>query len=183
MCVFDFNNLRTINNNLGHDKGDEYIKMEEAAAKQKMNIQILENINAQGYAFSSCMCCDALLDQYYVLRAGSKFFLADDGSYSGAVEQIIQELSTEENRKNLRRQLQIEYLSEHLTKDSGKFELPYQYQYGENVYRGRMTILYLNGTEDGRLHHFILGFETFQNETEENEKRRLTRYYEQLRQP
>lgn len=62
MCVFDFNNLRTINNNLGHDKGDEYIKMEEAAAKQKMNIQILENINAQGYAFSSCMCCDALLD-------------------------------------------------------------------------------------------------------------------------
>ena len=174
MCVFDLNNLRTINNNLGHDKGDEYIrsfaiqlreavpeeffagrdggdefiavlkgldhngvreclqnirdhaaeysrknpempisyaagyalssdfdgctmrdlfrfadknmyidknraKMEEAAAKQKMNIQILENISAQGYEFSSCMYCDALLDQYYVLRSGSKFFLADDG--------------------------------------------------------------------------------------------------------
>lgn len=62
-------------------------KMEEAAAKQKMNIQILENISAQGYEFSSCMYCDALLDQYYVLRSGSKFFLADDGSYSGAVEQ------------------------------------------------------------------------------------------------
>ena len=279
MCVFDLNNLRTINNNLGHDKGDEYIrsfaiqlreavpeeffagrdggdefiavlkgldhngvreclqnirdhaaeysrknpempisyaagyalssdfdgctmrdlfrfadknmyidknraKMEEAAAKQKMNIQILENISAQGYEFSSCMYCDALLDQYYVLRSGSKFFLADDGSYSGAVEQIIQELSTEENRKDLRLQLQIEYLSEHLTEDSGKFELPYQYQYGENVYRGRMTLLYLNGTEDGRLHHFILGFETFQNrnENEANEKHRLARYYEQLRQ-
>ena len=279
MCVFNLNNLRTINNNLGHDKGDEYIrsfaiqlreavpeeffagrdggdefiavlkgldhngvreclqnirdhaaeysrknpempisyaagyalssdfdgctmrdlfrfadknmyidknraKMEEAAAKQKMNIQILENISAQGYEFSSCMYCDALLDQYYVLRSSSKFFLADDGSYSGAVEQIIQELSTEENRKDLRLQLQIEYLSEHLTKDSGKFELPYQYQYGENVYRGRMTLLYLNGTEDGRLHHFILGFETFQNrnENEANEKHRLARYYEQLRQ-
>ena len=25
MCVFDMNNLRTINNTLGHDKGDEYI--------------------------------------------------------------------------------------------------------------------------------------------------------------
>ena len=167
MCVFDLNNLRTINNNLGHDKGDEYIrsfaiqlreavpeeffagrdggdefiavlrgldhngvreclqnirdhaaeysrknpempisyaagyalssdfdgctmrelfrfadknmyidknraKMEEAAAKQKMNIQILENISAQGYEFSSCMYCDALLDQYYVLRSGSQ---------------------------------------------------------------------------------------------------------------
>ena len=99
-------------------------KMEEATAKQKMNIQILENISAQGYEFSSCMYCDALLDQYYVLKSGSKFFLADDGSYSGAVEQIIQELSTEENRKDLRLQLQIEYLSEHLTEDSGEFELP-----------------------------------------------------------
>ena len=48
-------------------------KMEEAAAKQKMNIQILENISAQGYEFSSCMYCDALLDQYYVLRSGSNF--------------------------------------------------------------------------------------------------------------
>lgn len=29
------------------------------------------------------------MDQYVVLRASSEFFLADDGSYSGAVEQII----------------------------------------------------------------------------------------------
>lgn len=26
LCVFDMNNLRTINNNLGHEKGDEYIR-------------------------------------------------------------------------------------------------------------------------------------------------------------
>ena len=26
LCVFDLNNLRTVNNNLGHDKGDEYIR-------------------------------------------------------------------------------------------------------------------------------------------------------------
>ena len=26
ICVFDLNNLRIINNNLGHDKGDEYIR-------------------------------------------------------------------------------------------------------------------------------------------------------------
>ena len=26
LCVFDLNNLRRINNNLGHDKGDEYIR-------------------------------------------------------------------------------------------------------------------------------------------------------------
>ena len=26
LCVFDLNNLRTINNTIGHDKGDEYIR-------------------------------------------------------------------------------------------------------------------------------------------------------------
>lgn len=168
MCVFDLNNLRTINNNLGHDKGDEYIrsfaiqlreavpeeffagrdggdefiavlkgldhegvrkclqnirnqaaeysrrhpempisyaagyalssdfegstmrelfrladknmyidknraKMEEAAEKQRMNIRLLEEITEKGFQFTDCIYCDALLDQYYVLRASSRF--------------------------------------------------------------------------------------------------------------
>ena len=166
VCVFDLNNLRTINNNLGHDKGDEYIrsfaiqlreavpeeffagrdggdefiavlkgldhegvrkclqnirnqaaeysrqhpempisyaagyalssdfegstmrelfrladknmyidknraKMEEAAEKQRMNIRLLEEITEKGFQFTDCIYCDALLDQYYVLRASS----------------------------------------------------------------------------------------------------------------
>ena len=69
-------------------------KIEEADEKQKMNIRILEKITEKGYQFSDCIYCDALPDQYYVLRASSHFFLAEDGSYSGAVEQIIQELGT-----------------------------------------------------------------------------------------
>ena len=69
----------------------------------------------------------ALLDQYYVLRASSHFFLAEDGSYSGAVEQIIQELGTDENRKTMRMELQTAYLAEHLKEDE-KIELLYQYE-------------------------------------------------------
>ena len=34
MCVFDLNNLRTINNNLGHDKGDEYILLQSSSVRQ-----------------------------------------------------------------------------------------------------------------------------------------------------
>ena len=47
-----------------------------------------------------------------------------------------------------------------------------------------MTALFVNNTEDGRLHHFILGFEPFQNKNENtsDEKTRLNRYYEQLKQ-
>lgn len=279
MCVFDLNNLRTINNNLGHDKGDEYIrsfaiqlreavpeeffagrdggdefiavlkgldhegvrkclqnirnqaaeysrqhpempisyaagyalssdfegstmrelfrladknmyidknraKMEEAAEKQKMNIRLLEEITAKGYQFTDCIYCDALLDQYYVLRASSRFFLAEDGSYSGAVEQIVQELGMDENRKSMRNELQIPYLAEQLGDKGEKIELPYQYRRENSIRRGRMTVLFVNKTEDGRLHHFILGFEPFQNKNENtaDEKTRLNRYYEQLKQ-
>ncbi len=279
MCVFDLNNLRTINNNLGHDKGDEYIrsfaiqlreavpeeffagrdggdefiavlkgldhegvrkclqnirdhaadysrqhpempisyaagyamssdfegstmrelfrladknmyidknraKMEEAAEKQKMNIRLLEEITEKGFQFTDCIYCDALLDQYYVLRASSQFFLAEDGSYSGAVEQIIQELGTDENRKSMRKELQISYLAEQLDDKNEKVELPYQCQKENSIRRGRMTVLFVNNTKDGRLHHFILGFEPFQNKNENSadEKARLNRYYEQLKQ-
>ena len=47
-----------------------------------------------------------------------------------------------------------------------------------------MTALFVNNTEDGRLHHFILGFEPFQNKNENtaDERTRLNRYYEQLKQ-
>ena len=278
MCVFDLNNLRTINNNLGHDKGDEYIrsfaiqlreavpeeffagrdggdefiavlkgmdheevrkclqnirdhaaeysrqhpempisyaagyalssdfegstmrelfrladknmyidknraKMEEAAEKQRMNIRLLEEITEKGFQFTDCIYCDALLDQYYVLRASSRFFLAEDGSYSGAVEQIIQELGTDENRKSMRKELQISYLAEQITDKGEKLELLYQYRKENSICRGRMTALFVNNTEDGRLHHFILGFEPFQNKNENtsDEKTRLNRYYEQLK--
>ena len=279
MCVFDLNNLRTINNNLGHDKGDEYIrsfaiqlreavpeeffagrdggdefiavlkgldhegvrkclqnirnqaaeysrqhpempisyaagyalssdfegstmrelfrladknmyidknraKMEEAAEKQRMNIRLLEEITEKGFQFTDCIYCDALLNQYYVLRASSRFFLAEDGSYSGAVEQIVQELGTDENRKSMRKKLQISYLAEQIKDKGEKLELPYQYRKEDSICRGRMTALFVNNTEDGRLHHFILGFEPFQNKNENtaDEKTRLNRYYEQLKQ-
>ena len=159
-------------------------KMEEAAEKQKMNIRLLEEITAKGYQFTDCIYCDALLDQYYVLRASSRFFLAEDGSYSGAVEQIVQELGMDENRKSMRKKLQISYLAEQIKDKGEKLELSYQYRKEDSICRGRMTALFVNNTEDGRLHHFILGFEPFQNKNENtsDEKTRLNRYYEQLKQ-
>ena len=158
--------------------------MEEAAEKQRMNIRLLEEITEKGFQFTDCIYCDALLDQYYVLRASSRFFLAEDGSYSGAVEQIVQELGTDENRKSMRKKLQISYLAEQIKDKGEKLELPYQYRKEDSICRGRMTALFVNNTEDGRLHHFILGFEPFQNKNENtsDEKNRLNRYYEQLKQ-
>ena len=281
VCVFDLNNLRTINNNLGHDKGDEYIrsfaqqlrlavpqehfvgrdggdeflallygldhkgvqeslkmirtqtaeyseqhpemplsyavgyalstdfegnnlrelfrladknmyvdknraKMEEAAEVQRQNYALLDDIKVKGYQFTDCIYCDALLDEYRVLRASSGFFLADDGSYSGAVEQIVQELANDENRKELWKSLQLPYLGEALSVQENKLELLYsgaEQEHGEKRH-GRITILFGNNTKDGRLHHFILGFEVFHEvtNTAADEKMQLMQYYDQMKQ-
>lgn len=124
------------------------------------------------------------LDQYYVLRASSRFFLAEDGSYSGAVEQIVQELGTDENRKSMRKKLQISLSCRTDQGQRREAGASISVQEEDSICRGRMTALFVNNTEDGRLHHFILGFEPFQNKNENtaDERTRLNRYYEQLKQ-
>lgn len=279
ICVFDLNNLRNINNNLGHDKGDEYIrsfavqlriavadeyfvgrdggdefiavlknvtrgqveeclrdireqtakyskeypempisyavgyamsqdfeqstmrelfryadknmyidknraKMEEAAEEKRMNQRLLAKVKEMGYQFSDCLYCDAFMDQYRVLRASSKFFLAEDGSYSGAVEQIVHKLATDSTRKTIWTQLQINYLKEHVTKEHATQEISYQYTEEENLLHGKLTVIFCDTGRDKTLHHFILGFEVFhdRNVAVSDEKLQLTQYYEQMKQ-
>ena len=278
VCVFDLNNLRTINNNLGHDRGDEYIrsfgqqlrlavpqehfvgrdggdeflallygldhagvedvlqqlrtqtaaysaqhpemplsyaagyalstdfegsslrelfrhadknmyidknraKLEEAAAQKALNLQLLASVQEQGYHFSDCLYCDALLDQYRTLRARDGFFLAEDGSYTGAVEQIAKELCDPQDRFSLWNPLQPVRLQKALSADHPQQVLTYHKGEGADTQRGRITVLFCDAAPDGSLHHFLLGFENFLTGQETaDEKQRLSRYYEQLRQ-
>ena len=89
--------FRHADKNMYIDKNQAKIK--EAADRRALHIQILDGIRQQGFQFSDCLYCDALQDQYTVLRASSNFFLAEDGSYSGAVEQIVQKLADDSSRK------------------------------------------------------------------------------------
>ena len=61
-----------------------------------------------------------------------KFFLAENGSYSGAVEQIVRKLATDSTRKTIWTQLQIDYLKEHLTNKNFVHEISYQYRKGDS---------------------------------------------------
>ncbi len=299
VCVFDLNNLRTINNNLGHEKGDEYIKsfavqmrkalpdqyfagrdggdefiailtgvghadvqeclkaikkqaaeyseehpdmpisyaagyaissdfegctitmrdlfryadknmyvdknrakMEEAAERKKQDLALLHSIEARGYDFSSCMYCDALLDQYRMLRSSSSFILAGDGSYSGAVEEIVSSYSTEETRKDMWKMMQLPVLGRYLTSEDPELDLLCKFMVEkeqpaegagaadggsqETVYElrhGRITALFCDASDDGRLHHFVLGFEKFSNSNSDasDERAQFTRYYDQMK--
>lgn len=159
-------------------------KLEEAAKEKELHLKLLSSVREQGFHFLHCIYCDALTDQYKVLRAGSDFFLADDGSYSGAVEQILTRLSLADNGKSLRKQLQLETLNTTLTLTSSPIRLFCQYSDGDIFHRGRLTLLFLDANDSGQLHHFILGFETFQNieNSKTDEKSQLSQYYEQMKQ-
>ena len=58
------------------------------------------------------------MDQYEILRSSTGYFLAEDGNYSGAVEQIVEELATDRVRKEFWETLQLTSLEQQLTKDN-----------------------------------------------------------------
>lgn len=177
--------FRHADKNMYIDKNQAKIK--EAADRRALHIQILDGIRQQGFQFSDCLYCDALQDHYTVLRASSNFFLAEDGSYSGAVEQIVQKLADDSSRKRMWERLQIPYIISNLSEkkeESAKYELPYCRKNGKEIQRGRMTFLRLDDTAAGKLHHFIVGFEVFHDMEQvlEDERLHLEQYYEQMKQ-
>lgn len=159
-------------------------KMKEAADKRRLRSRLLQSVKEKGFHFTDCLYCDAIVDQYVVLRASSEFFLADDGSYSGAVEQIIQELAEEENRRELWEKLQLSEIRETLTEEHQVEEYFYCHKDGDRVLRGRITLLLPDFAENGNLHHFLVGFDVYQDRDRliVNEKKQLTQFYEQLTQ-
>ena len=138
-------------------------KMKEAADKRRIRSRLLQSVKEKGFHFTDCLYCDAIVDQYVVLRASSEFFLADNGSYSGAVEQIIQELAEEENRRELWEKLQLSEIRETLTEEHQVEEYFYCHKDGDRVLRGRITLLLPDFAENGNLHHFLVGFDVYQN--------------------
>ncbi len=159
-------------------------KMKEAADKRRLRSRLLQSVKEKGFHFTDCLYCDAIVDQYVVLRASSEFFLADDGSYSGAVEQIIQELAGEEKRRELWEKLQLSEIRETLTEEHQVEEYFYCHKGGDRVVRGRITLLLPDFAENGNLHHFLVGFDVYQDRDRliVNEKKQLTQFYEQLTQ-
>ena len=159
-------------------------KMKEAADKRRLRSRLLQSVKEKGFHFTDCLYCDAIVDQYVVLRASSEFFLADDGSYSGAVEQIIQELAEEEKRRELWEKLQLSKIRETLTEEHQVEEYFYCHKDDDRVLRGRITLLLPDFAENGNLHHFLVGFDVYQDRDRliVNEKKQLTQFYEQLTQ-
>ena len=157
-------------------------KIKEAAKKSDLILSVIQQLKDKGFNFSDCIYCDAKTDAYFTLRAGYSFFLAEDGNYSGAIEQILSELFNENQRKDYRNVLNVSSLNKHVTKDNLIFEIPYCHQVNHTELKGKIIAVYLDSDEYGNLHHFVLGFKMYSNTVEMDEKKQLMRYYDQLKQ-
>ena len=157
-------------------------KIKEANHKRNLILNVIQQLKEKGFNFSDCIYCDAKADAYFTLRAGYSFFLAEDGNYSGAIEQILNELFNEDKRKDYRNVLNVDSLNKHVTKDNPIFEIPYYQQLNNTEMKGKIMAVYLDSDEYGNLHHFVLGFKMYSDTIEMDEKKQLMRYYDQLKQ-
>lgn len=157
-------------------------KIKEATEKRNLILCVIQQLKDKGYHFSDCIYCDAQTDAYFTLRASYSFFLAEDGSYSGAIEQVLNELFEENQKKEYRHVLQLDYLNQKLTKENPVLEIPYCHQIKDTQVKGKIIAVYLDGDEKNNLHHFVLGFKIYYDTIEMDEKQQLMRYYDQLKQ-
>ena len=169
-----------VDKNMYIDKNQAKIK--EANHKRNLILNVIQQLKEKGFNFSDCIYCDAKADAYFTLRAGYSFFLAEDGNYSGAIEQILNELFNEDKRKDYRNVLNVDSLNKHVTKDNPIFEIPYCHQLNNTEMKGKIMAVYLDSDEYGNLHHFVLGFKMYSDTIEMDEKKQLMRYYDQLKQ-
>lgn len=157
-------------------------KIKEAKQKRNLILNVIQQLKEKGFNFSDCIYCDVKTDAYFTLRAGYSFFLAEDGNYSGAIEQILNELFNEDKRKDYRNVLNVDSLNKHVTKANPIFEIPYYHQLNNTEMKGKIMAVYLDSDEYGNLHHFVLGFKMYSDTIEMDEKKQLMRYYDQLKQ-
>ena len=159
-----------------------HMKLEEAAVIREQDQKLLRKVNVLGKPFSDCLYCDAKRDTYRTIRRSDNFFLAKEGNYSGAVEQITEEQVTEEDRSNVESMIRKETLNEILSQDNPVVEVQYQYQGKDTVY-GRITVIYVDQDEEENLHHFLLAFENIHYDYDvADAKRQLMLFYEQMKQ-
>lgn len=157
-------------------------KIKEAKQKRYLILNVIQQLKEKGFNFSDCIYCNAKTDTYFTLRASYSFFLAEDGSYSGAVEQILNELFEEDKKKEYRHVLQLHYLNKYLTKENPVLEIPYCHRIKHSELKGKIIAVYLDGDEKNHLHHFVLGFKIYYDTIETDEKKQLMQYYDQLKQ-
>lgn len=209
VCVFDLNNLRTINNSLGHDKGDEYIRSFAVQLRKAVPeeyfvgrnggdefLAILRGLNRE--EVEACMNHIRTQTAEYS-RQHPEMPISYAGGYALSTEfedcdirelfrHADQNMYIDKNRAKMEeaaaeRKISLEALD--VVKKKGyHFSNCIYCNARQDQYRILRAVSGFFLAEDGGLHHFLMGFERFRfnEEAARNEKEQLDQYYEQMKQ-
>lgn len=86
-----------------------HVKRKEAEAERRLSLRLLKMLSRHRKNFEDCLYCDLKMDAYRTIRARTDFPLASEGSYSGAVLQLVEEIE-EADRERIQSALSKEAL-------------------------------------------------------------------------
>lgn len=158
-----------------------HVKRMEAEEERQMDFRLLKEVNRRGKNFAACLYCDLKMDAYRTIRAGTGFFLAAEGSYSGAVLQLAEEEIEGADRERIQSALSREALEKSLSHREDTLDLAFTPKAGLGF--RRLFVMPVDFDEEGHLHHVLIAFQRIRQGKETlDAKKALSLYYEQLKQ-
>lgn len=158
-----------------------HVKRMEAEEERQMDFRLLKEVNRRGKNFAACLYCDLKMDAYRTIRAGTGFFLAAEGSYSGAVLQLAEEEIEGADRERIQSALSREALEKSLFHREDTLDLSFTPKAGLGF--RRLFVMPVDFDEEGHLHHVLIAFQRIRQGKETlDAKKALSLYYEQLKQ-
>lgn len=158
-----------------------HVKRKEAEAERRLSLRLLKMLSRYRKNFADCLYCDLKMDAYRTIRAGTGFFLAAEGSYSGAVLQLAEEEIEGADRERIQSALSRAALEKSLSHREDTLDLAFTPKAGLGF--RRLFVMPVDFDEEGHLHHVLIAFQRIrQGEETLDAKKALSLYYEQLKQ-
>ena len=156
-------------------------KRKEAEAERRLSLRLLKMLSRYRKNFANCLYCDLKLDAYRTIRARSDFPLASEGSYSGAVLQLVEEIEGAD-RERIQSALSKESLEKSILHSEDALDLSFTPKEGAEL--RRLVVIPVDFDREGQLHHVLLAFQHVRRAEDAplGAKEALSLYYEQLKQ-
>lgn len=158
-----------------------HVKRKEAEAERRLSLRLLKMLSRHRKNFEDCLYCDLKMDAYRTIRARTDFPLASEGSYSGAVLQLVEEIE-EADRERIQSALSKEALEKSILHSEDAMDLSFTPKEGAEL--RRLVVIPVDFDAEGQLYHVLLAFQHVRRAEDAplGAKEALSLYYEQLKQ-
>lgn len=133
-----------------------HVKRKEAEAERRLSLRLLKMLSRHRKNFEDCLYCDLKMDAYRTIRARTDFPLASEGSYSGAVLQLVEEIE-EADRERIQSALSKEALEKSILHSEDALDLSFTPKEGAEL--RRLVVIPVDFDAEGQLYHVLLAFQ------------------------